>query len=141
LNLQPRNDRVLIRRIDEQRGPIVLTDAPKGLKGTVLAVGPGKWHPGNWEYVVKKSDWDYAELAWEWEPGWRQESSVKPGDTVLFSSKWNDLAGDYYSDLPVGADPMIHLVQEADILAKIQQPSLQMGEVNKQTMRDLKYRG
>jgi len=120
--IQPRNDRVLIRRIDEQKGPIVLTDAPKGLKGTVLAIGPGKWHPGEW-WLKKNGGMDvpfkgvgFSDI-WEWEPGWRQEPSVKPGDTVLFSSKWNDLAGDYYSDLPVGADPMIHLVQEADVLA------------------------
>ena len=93
--IQPRNDRVLIRRIEEQKGLTVLTDAPKGLKGTVLAVGPGK----------RDKDGDF------------QPTVVKPGDTVLFSSKWNDLAGDYYSDLPVGADPMIHLVQEADVLA------------------------
>jgi len=121
--IQPRNDRVLIRRIDEQKGLITLTDAPKGLKGTVLAVGPGKWHEGDWEYHLDtvyqpETKTPLCEVEWwYWEPGWRQEPSVKPGDTVLFSSKWNDLAGDYYSDLPVGADPMIHLVQEADVLA------------------------
>jgi co-chaperonin GroES (HSP10) len=95
--IQPRNDRVLIRRIDEQKGLITLTDAPKGFKGTVLAVGPGKCD----------EDGDF------------QPTVVKPGDTVLFNSKWNDFASDYYDDLPVGADPTLHLVQEADILAKL----------------------
>jgi co-chaperonin GroES (HSP10) len=91
--IQPRNDRVLIRRIDEQKGLITLTDAPKGLKGTVLAVGPGKCD----------EDGDF------------QPTVVKPGDTVLFNSKWNDFAKDYYDDLPLGADRTLHLVQEADV--------------------------
>jgi chaperonin GroES len=95
--IQPLADRVLIRRIDEQKGLITLTDAPKGLKGTVLAVGPGK----------RDEDGDF------------QPTVVKPGDTVLFSSKWNDLASDYYDDLPLEADPKLHLVQEADVLAVI----------------------
>lgn len=95
--IQPRNDRVLIRRIDEQKGLITLTDAPKSLKGTVLAVGPGK----------RDKDGDF------------QPTVVKPGDTVLFSSKWNDFAGDHQEDLPLGAESTLHLLQEADILAVI----------------------
>jgi co-chaperonin GroES (HSP10) len=124
--IQPRNDRVLIRRIDEQKGLITLTDAPKGLKGTVLAVGPGKWHEGDWEYrqfyaySTKDEGGELLESAgefqaWEWEPGWRQEPSVKPGDTVLFNSVWNDFSKDHYDDLPLEAEPTLHLIQEADI--------------------------
>ena len=95
MNILPRNDRIVVRRHPPKEGAIKLTDADRSLKGTVLAVGPGK----------RDEDGDIEPL------------QVKPGDTVLFSSKWNDLAGDYYSDLPVGADPLIHLIQEADILA------------------------
>jgi len=110
--IQPRNDRVLIRRIDEQKGLITLTDAPKGLKGTVLAVGPGKWHEGDWEYAWSMQ---LASFVLEWQSGWRQEPAVKPGDTVFFNSKWNDFAKDYYDDLPLEAESTLHLVQEADI--------------------------
>src|ERR1700688_1968934 len=95
--IQPRHDRVLIRRIDEHKGLIVLTDAPKGLKGTVLALGPGKWD----------EDGDF------------QPTVVKPGDLVLFNSKWNDFSKDHYDDFPIWADPYLHLIQEADVLAII----------------------
>lgn len=37
--IQPRNNRVLIRRLEEPTA-ITLTDAPKGIKGIVKAVGP-----------------------------------------------------------------------------------------------------
>lgn len=90
--IQPRNDRVLIQRIDPEPGLITLTDADKGLRGKVLAVGPGK---------------DGEKLC------------VEVGDTVLFNSKWNDFSSDHYEDLPLGADKQLHLVQEADIFAKI----------------------
>lgn len=95
--IQPRNDRVLIQRIDPEPGLITLTDADKGLRGKVLAVGPGKWVDGELEPL-----------------------GVKVGDTVLFNSKWNDFADDHYGkhvkDLPLGADPKVHLLQEADII-------------------------
>ena len=91
--IQPRNDRVLIQRIDEQKGPIALTDAPRSLKGKVLAVGPGK----------RDADGEF------------QATVVRPGDLVLFNSVWNDFSSDYYDALPLGADPMLHLIQEADI--------------------------
>ena len=93
----PRNDRVLIQRIEEPSG-ILLTDAPKSIKGIVLAVGP-------------KAD------------------TVQPGNRVLFNSKWNDFSagenvgtgsdgsGPLERPLPLKADPMLHLVQEADIFA------------------------
>lgn len=88
--IHPRNDRVLIERIDPKPGLIALTDPDKGLKGKVLAVGPGKnGYP----------------------------MCVEVGDTVLFNSKWNDFSGDHYEDLPIGADKRLHLVQEADIFA------------------------
>ncbi len=94
--IQPRNDRVLIERIEEVRGNISLTDAPKSIKGKVIAVGAGKLD----------------------EDGCLVPLEVQVGDVVLFNSKWNDLAGDHYDDLPLGIDPKLrlHLVQEADII-------------------------
>lgn len=78
----------------------MLTDIDKGIKGEVLAVGPGKWVDGS-----------------------RRKLQVKPGDKVVFNSKWNDFAEDHYGatcrDLPVGSDPNLHLVQEADIIGII----------------------
>lgn len=116
----PRNDRVLIQRIEEQRSSIVLTDADKSLKGKVLAVGPGRWIPGEY-WWVKHYDVvrDSFIRKWEWVEGHREPVSLMPGDIVHFSSKWNDLAGDHYEDLPLEADPMLHLVQEADVFARV----------------------
>jgi co-chaperonin GroES (HSP10) len=85
--IQPRNDRVLIERLEEgQKGPIQLTDPDKSIKGKVVAIGP-------------------------------KVDTAKVGDLVLFNSKWNDFATDHYDDLPIGADKKLHLLQEADILA------------------------
>jgi len=96
----PRNDRVLIRRIEEPEtkiGGIVVPDVArsKAIKGEVLAVGPGKLD----------------------EDGHRVPSEVHPGQIVLFSSKWNDLASTHYDDDKSALfDPLLHLIQEADIL-------------------------
>jgi co-chaperonin GroES (HSP10) len=103
--IQPLDDRVLVKRLPENSF-ITLTDAPKGLKGVVLAVGPGKRHP---------------------KTGKRLPCCVKPGDKIIFNSKWNDLsagehvgtgadlAGPLERPLPIGADPLVHLIREADI--------------------------
>lgn len=116
--LEPLHDRVLIRRIEEPDSPITLTDKPKGIKGVILAIGLGKWIKGiNGGMVRKKSD-------------------IKPGDFVLFNSKWNDLTsgeligtgadhkGPLERPLPLTGDPMIHLIREADIFALIDDPKL-----------------
>ena len=122
--IQPRGDRVLIQRIEpcrygdptcpcqdgdmchyegpkawpKPKGSILLTDAPKGIKGVVVAVGPGK----------RDEDGDLVPL------------DVKPGDKVLFNSKWNDFsAAEHGRPLPLGHDEKLHLVQEADIFAKV----------------------
>jgi len=129
--IQPANDRVLIQRVEEE-SDIVLTDRAKGIKGIVLAVGPGKWIPGTWWYC--KHEWDGDRFVghywrWDWIPGHREPLAVKPGMKVLFNSKWNDfahaenkgtgadLSGPLERPLPLKADPLIHLVQEADIFA------------------------
>jgi hypothetical protein len=117
--------------------PIILTDAPKGIKGVILAIGPGKWVPGEWWKVrnawISSADGIQNPVwgEWEWFPGHRQPMQVKPGMSVLFNSKWNDLSagenvgtgadlsGPLERPLPLEADPMIHLVQEADIFCII----------------------
>lgn len=90
MNILPRNDRIVVRRHPpkQQKGSIVIPDAASE-----------KSQRGTILAVGPKCD------------------TVKPGMEVLFSSKWNDLARDRFDDLPVGADPYIHLVQEADVLA------------------------
>ena len=128
-------DRVLIRRIEEPSS-IEMTDKPKGIKGVILGTGPGKWIPGEWYKVGewfrlgKKSPWLKAG-EWEWFPGHRQYMEVKPGMSVLFNSKWNDFtsgenkgtgsdfSGPLARPLPLKADPMIHLIREADIFCVI----------------------
>lgn len=128
--IQPRNDRVLVRRIEQKEqmiGRFVVPDIAreKALLGEVVAVGPGKWVPGEWWSVIKF--WratfvpDGVERPlepvreWEWIPGYHQEPAVRPGQKVYFNAKWNDFAGDYLSDLPIGHDPLLHLIQEGDI--------------------------
>lgn len=99
--IQPRNDYVLIRRIDKERhGSIIIPEVvqERGIAGIVEAVGPGKLIEGiNGGYV-------------------RKPVAVKPGDMVLFNSKWNELGldGSHESNsYKWGHD--LHLVQEADI--------------------------
>ena len=119
----------------------MLTDAPKGIKGVVLSVGPGKWHPGEW-WLTKLGDVRNSTTGeivgtvrgWSWQEGWRERMEVKPGDTVLFNSRWNDFAhaenkgtgadgkGPLERPLSYKQDSKLHLVREADILCKI--PSL-----------------
>ncbi len=118
-----RDDRVLIRRIEEPTS-ISITDKPKGIKGIVLATGPGKWIPGEWWFLRSKKKW-------EWFPGHRQHPEVKHGMSVLFNSKWNDLragelvgtgsdlSGPLERPLSIHADPLLHLVSEADIFCII----------------------
>jgi co-chaperonin GroES (HSP10) len=103
--IQPLRDQVLIKRIEEE-SLIVLTDAPKSIKGVILAVGPGKRD----------------------EDGELIPTEVKPGLKVLFNSKWNDFTagenvgtgsdgtGPLERPLPLKADPMLHLVTEGDII-------------------------
>lgn len=108
--IQPRNDYLLVRRAEAPQGLIIRPDIAqeKSLYGEVLAVGPGKWIPGEWWKVKGK---------WEWFDGERRPLIVKPGMKILFHSKWNNLAGDFMNELPVGADNRLHIVQEADVFS------------------------
>lgn len=131
--IQPRNDRVLVRRIEQKEqmiGRFVVPDSAreKALLGEVVAVGPGKWVPGEWwsfpagqrchatveNGVFNSSPWE-ENREWRWIDGYRQVPAVRPGQKVYFNAKWNDFAGDYLSDLPIGHDPLLHLIQEGDI--------------------------
>jgi hypothetical protein len=141
--LQPKDDRVLIRRIEEESA-ILLTDKSKSIKGIVLAVGPGKWHPGEWWKIWKHIHYDgvchcpeqwegHQELryVWQWIPGWREPCIVQPGDKVLFNSRWNDLAsaenkgtgadgsGPLERPLSYKLDQFTHLIREADIFCAV----------------------
>lgn len=122
--IQPRNDRILVRRIEQPEqmiGRFVIPDVArqKGILGEVVAVGPGKWVPGEWWKCSDQTppkDWrrwqtgdydlDGNGNIWEWIPGYRQAPSVQPKQTVYFNSRWNDV-----EQLPGG----MHLIQEADI--------------------------
>jgi len=102
VNIHPRNDMVLIERLEEpQKGLIVTPDVAKvkGIKGKVLAVGPGK--------LVKGVN-----------PGMvRRPVDVKVGQIVYFNSKWDDLSGSHFSDDKLH-DRKLHLVMEGDIFLK-----------------------
>lgn len=108
--IEPRNDYLLVEREETPQGLIVLPDIAleKSIYGRVLSVGPGKWLPGEW-WKVKGQ--------WEWFDGERRAMAVRPGMRVAFNSKWNDFAGDYHDDLPLGADKRLHLIQEGDIIS------------------------
>lgn len=119
---QPRNDRVIIERLDAvTSGLIKLTDQPKGLKGRIVAAGPGKWIEGTWWKVrLKPFTFDnpnaFSADGWEWIPGHREEHPLKPGMTVLFNSKWDDFRNaDFEREKPTGIPENLHMVQVADV--------------------------
>ena len=124
--IEPRNDYLLVRRAEAPQGLIIRPDIAqeKSLYGEVLAVGPGRWFPGQW-WNVRKVVQDnfngipmsYATREWEWIPGHRQPPSVHVGQKILFNSKWNDFAANFEDDLPLGADARLHLIQEGDIFS------------------------
>jgi len=51
-DFEPMHDRLVLERIEEPIGPIMLTDAPPTRKFKVLKVGPGKWVDGVFERTV-----------------------------------------------------------------------------------------
>lgn len=138
--MQPLEDRVIVRRIDKPipKSAIVLTDSRKADKqaimceGIVLACGPGKWVEGGWWYskIAEFADGGTAH-GWVWYDGYREQLDVQPGDKVLFNARWNDFAHDELKGtgadgtgplerpLSYRFDPMVHLIQEADIAGRI----------------------
>lgn len=98
-HIVPFLDFVLIERIEEKpNSKITLTDASKSILGRIVAVGPGKRDPES--------------------PKQRIPLEVKPGDTVYFNSRWNNL-GDNYETVDWRYDDRMHLVQQADIFLRI----------------------
>lgn len=90
--------------------------------GTILAVGPGKWIPGEWWKGLYKTErqiegrpiWD---IGWHWIPGHYERMEVKPGDTVLFP-RYAGVEFVRGEDAPefVG----LRLMKESDIILKIE---------------------
>lgn len=112
---QPLTDRILIQRIGDvgQIGSIYVPDCAKtrSYKGVVLAVGPGK---------VEDAGWWKIKGEWKWFDAERVPMDVFPGQTVYFSSQWNDFTdADYEGKLPLARDEQIHLVRQADIIGVI----------------------
>ena len=115
MHLSPRHDRVLIQRIGdvERIGSIYLPDSARerSYKGVILAVGPGKWEDAGWWKVKGERKWFDAE---------RIPLDVHVGQTVYFNSVHNDFEHhDYEHELPLWANPQIHLVTQRDIIGII----------------------
>jgi chaperonin GroES len=92
MKLQPLNDRVVVKRLEERevkKGGIIIPDTAKEKpqEGEVLAVGPGK--------LTKD--------------GKRQPVGVKAGDKILFG-KWSG------NEVKLGDDEVL-IMREEDILA------------------------
>jgi chaperonin GroES len=95
MNLRPLHDRVIVKRVEEERttpGGIVIPDSAteKPIKGEVLAVGNGK--------IL--------------EDGSKRELDVKAGDKVLF--------GKYSGTEVKVADEELLVMREDDIMAIIE---------------------
>ena len=92
MKLKPLNDRVVVKRLEEQevrKGSIIIPDTAKEKpqEGEVIAVGPGK--------LTKD--------------GKRQPVGVKAGDKILFG-KWSG------NEVKMGEDELL-IMREEDILA------------------------
>jgi chaperonin GroES len=95
MNLRPLHDRVIVKRVEEERttpGGIVIPDsaAEKPIKGEVIAVGNGK--------IL--------------DDGSKRELDVKAGDKVLF--------GKYSGTEVKVADEELLVMREDDIMAVIE---------------------
>ena len=95
MNLRPLHDRVIVKRVEEERttpGGIVIPDSAteKPIKGEVIAVGNGK--------IL--------------EDGSKRELDVKAGDKVLF--------GKYSGTEVKVADEELLVMREDDIMAVIE---------------------
>ena len=96
MNVRPLQDRLLVRRVEEQektKGGIIIPDAAKErpLEGNVIAVGSGK----------------------RLEDGTLIELDVKPGDRVLFGK---------YSGTEIKVDGVDHIIlREDEVLGVIEQ--------------------
>lgn len=118
--MQPLNDRVLIRRLEEpeQRvGSIIVPDIAKSraIKGEIVAVGRGKWHPGEWWWLKDGEPINGVQpYDWCWIPGWLETPPVEVGQTVYFGSRWNDV-GENYEIPGINWDEKLHMCMMGDI--------------------------
>lgn len=93
MTVKPLNDRLLVKRIDEEQksaGGIIIPDTAKEkpLEGRVVAVGPGKWEEGE-----------------------RRPLGVAAGDRILFGK---------YGGTEIKIDGEEHLIlREDEVLATI----------------------
>jgi hypothetical protein len=123
--IEPLRDFVLIERLEESShaGRIFIPEIAreKGIKGKVIAVGPGKRVPGEWWKVrAYEPSTDTFVRKWEWFPAEWKHPDVYVGQIVYFNSKWSDFAESHYvEDTPVGMDKRVHLVMENDIYLKL----------------------
>ncbi len=127
--IQPRNDYVLIERIESRQQFAGLIAIPqvakeKSILGKVLAIGPGKRTEGEWRRIGVHWAPNFEGIQigaggrWEWVPVQRNAVSYLPGDIVYFNSKWSEFAGSHYSDDQLHGRNL-HLVMEADIFLKV----------------------
>jgi chaperonin GroES len=97
MKIRPLHDRVIVKRIEEERrtaSGIVIPDTAKEKpqEGKVLAVGPGRYEEGKLIPL-----------------------DVKPGDTVIYSKYGG-------TEVKVGGKDML-ILSERDILAKRKKPA------------------
>lgn len=134
----PRGEQVLINPMPSTpRGAsisdssrIIMADATQepSRTGEVLAVGPGRWVPGTWWFVLKGWMPEWVEFPgkvhppseireWEWIPGYWERPEVKPGDMVLFPryAGVEFVRGEDAEEF-VG----LRLMKESDIILKIE---------------------
>lgn len=131
----PRNDQVLIKpfpatprggRVFGELGRIIVPDVGEepSRTGEVLAVGPGRWMPGEWWNVHKYPDGACAceydglpERHWEWFQGYRETPELKVGDFVLFGR----YAGAEFRSGEDSPDFVgLRLMKESEIILKIE---------------------
>ena len=125
--IQPRNEYVLIERIEPlQSGMILIPEVAKekSMLGKVLAVGSGKREPSE-SYkmgVIWTPDENGIQQAsggeWVEFPSHRKPILYQPGDIVYFNSRWSELAGTHESDDQL-YNRNLHLVMENDIFLKV----------------------
>lgn len=129
-NIQPRGEYVLIdplpstprgASVNAEAGRIILADVAEepSRTGKVIAVGPGRWVPGEWWYhdgETYNRFYDFRNEGYYWIPGYLATPEVAPGDTVLIPryAGVEFIRGEDAEEF-VG----LRLMKESDIIMKI----------------------